>query len=83
MAGSPQALATTTSKLFGDSKMKPRKNITGLLLEIQEACAIATTMDDVSLNAVIEEINTLAKIAINVTKSKENYKAKCSTCTRP
>jgi len=34
------------------------------LTEIREACAVATSMEDVSMNAVIEEIDRLARIII-------------------
>lgn len=39
-----------------------RKDFVTRLNEIREACAVATSMDDVSMNAVIEEIDRLAKI---------------------
>jgi hypothetical protein len=43
--------------------MKTEKNLNTLLREIQEACAIATSMNDVNINAVIEEIYTLTETA--------------------
>jgi len=44
--------------------MENRRELVKLLTEIREACSIATSMDDVNMNAVIEEIDRLAKECI-------------------
>jgi len=40
------------------------KAIVAHLSEIREACAVATSKDDLSMNAVIEEIDRLARIVL-------------------
>lgn len=43
-----------------------KKETLGLLTEIREACSVATSMEDTNLNAIIEEIDRLAKAILNI-----------------
>ncbi|TWJ13666.1 hypothetical protein [Geobacter argillaceus] len=40
--------------------------IVARLIEIREACSVATSMDDTNLNEVIEEIDQLAKSILEI-----------------
>ena len=46
--------------------MNSNQKLLQLLTEIREACAVATSMDDVSMNAVIEEIDLLTRGCISI-----------------
>ncbi len=54
--------------------MRKGHELIKLLAEIREACTIATSMDDVSINAVIEEIDRLAVVCIEQLKVGGNKK---------
>lgn len=49
--------------------MITNKNLIALLFEIQKNCAIATSMEDVNVNAVIEDIRTHVETALYLAKT--------------